>query len=251
VNTEHTIPPLRTLPSGHLAVRKQHLLAEIARDAQPRNSAPRQRRMRMQRPLLVAISALAALVVATSALAVGVTVFGLFGGTPVKETQFSPQGQFMLSSMGAPGPRGITLITSRDGSTFYRIQRADGESCWAAGDAGALAPSLAAAACPSGTVPLAFPSREQPILDFSQFVAHGSNGQPAARDQAVPVKIAGLAVDAVTQIRVEFANGTTATVPVDANAYVATDLPQKPVRQIVALDNNGGIIYSLCESKGC
>lgn len=40
MNTDHSIPPLRDLPSGRLAERKQHLLAELTRERKARYSLP-------------------------------------------------------------------------------------------------------------------------------------------------------------------------------------------------------------------
>lgn len=40
MTTNHSIPPLRELPIGRLAERKQHLLAEITREGEPRLSLP-------------------------------------------------------------------------------------------------------------------------------------------------------------------------------------------------------------------
>jgi hypothetical protein len=40
MNTDHSIPPLRDLPSGRLAERKQHLLAELTREQKARFSLP-------------------------------------------------------------------------------------------------------------------------------------------------------------------------------------------------------------------
>jgi hypothetical protein len=88
--TEISFPPLRDLPSGHLAARKQHLLREIAREQErPRllPSIPLLQRRRSWRPGVVVVVAVAALAGAGFAIAASLGVFSraaMTGETPVQ-----------------------------------------------------------------------------------------------------------------------------------------------------------------------
>src|SRR3954470_8674850 len=77
--TEISFPPLRDLPSGHLAARRQHLLSEIAREqGKPRlwvPTIPWFQGQRSWRPIVVIALALLALAIAAVAIA-GPSLFG-------------------------------------------------------------------------------------------------------------------------------------------------------------------------------
>lgn len=72
MSTEHSIPPLRDLPPGHLGRRKLHLLAEIARETRPRLSL---RTFALPRPRVVALAA-ASLCAVLVAAVLGITMTG-------------------------------------------------------------------------------------------------------------------------------------------------------------------------------
>lgn len=247
MTTNHSIPPMRELPDGRLGQRKQHLLAEISREREPRPhflslphlGSPRRR----VAPLALALGLL---VMGSAVAATATQGFGLFNGAPVSESDFSAQGRFLLSDIGAPGKRAITLVGSRAGTAFYRIERADGTNCWIAGDVDKR-PDVSAAACPPAGEYFSFPSKEQPILDFSEFEAHGRD-----RSVAVPVKLVGLAADPVRSVGLVDASGKViAATEVVNNIYSTTDLPNTPARQLEAFDDAGNLLYNQCAEAPC
>jgi hypothetical protein len=94
-----SIPPLRDLPPGRLAQRKEHLLFEITRERESRGALARPwptrwRRPRRQRILVLAAAALVAVVGTASAFS-GVRAFFLDGGfiglPPVGATPSAPE----------------------------------------------------------------------------------------------------------------------------------------------------------------
>jgi hypothetical protein len=193
---------------------------------------------------VVLVAASVAAVVAASALAVGTAGFGLFNGPAVAESQFGQHGQRLLGDIGAPGNRAIALVGTRAGISFYRVQRQDGTNCWAAGAAGA-APDVDGAACPAAGESFAFPSRDQPVLDFSEFAG-------ADRANVVPVRLAGLAADGVAKVGLADASGKiVATTPVANNIYATKSLPNVVATQVVAFDRNGNVLYTQCPYGGC
>jgi hypothetical protein len=206
---------------------------------------------RFARRPVMAVAALAiAAVIAGSALAISTGTFGLFGGSRVTDTQFSSNGQYNLSNMGGGTPitHTVFLIGTRAGVSFYRVHRADGTNCWAAGNAGAT-PDVTSAACPPDGQSFAFPSAKQPVLDFSEFVATGT---PANRADSVPARLAGLAADAVASVALVDASGRVVDrTPVVGNIYATTDLSKKHASQLVAFDAQGHQIYRQCLDRGC
>ena len=110
------IPPFRDLPTGRLADRKQHLLAEIARE-QPartgpsrlRRSVPTERRPRRLAVVLVVAAILGALV-ATPAFGVGSALLHLFGRIEVPFAGAPPAASVIrheFSDMSSGAPKGM------------------------------------------------------------------------------------------------------------------------------------------------
>lgn len=84
MTTNHSIPPLRELPTGRLAERKQHLLAEITREGEPRLSLPSFSFPRVRLTALAGAGACVAAGVAT-------LVIVLTGGSGARQSPFLVQ----------------------------------------------------------------------------------------------------------------------------------------------------------------
>jgi len=87
-NNEHSLPPFRDLPPGRLSVRKEHLLAEVARDEQrfvgwPKRTQPPHSRW-VARPALIAALAVLAALLATAGLLVTRTGTGTASAAEVR-----------------------------------------------------------------------------------------------------------------------------------------------------------------------
>lgn len=117
MNIVTSVPPLRDLPSGRLADRKRHLLAEIGRE-----SAPRTRRTRLhpwgttrrsrRRRLVVALAVAAVLgtLVATPAFGVRGALLHLFGRSDVPFTGAPPAASVIkheFADMSSGAPKGM------------------------------------------------------------------------------------------------------------------------------------------------
>jgi hypothetical protein len=133
------IPPERSLPSGHLAVRRHHLLAEIERDS--RRSPVRRRRGLYA---LIATAAAAAAVVATPALGVIRDLFEGSPPTPAVQRHFVQSNNATQGIAAAPPP-GLKLPFADTGQVHGVIAIAtdagplnlwaapvgnDGRECW-------------------------------------------------------------------------------------------------------------------------
>lgn len=135
--TDSSIPPFRDLPAGHLEVRKQHLLREIAREPTGLRLSlpitPVFERRHSWRPLAVAAVAVIALAGAGVGIAAGV---GAFEGTPAPpdvSTNFT-----QLNKMGdAAIQQGISAtwpqVDASKAHGVIEIQTPDGpQDMWAA-----------------------------------------------------------------------------------------------------------------------
>jgi hypothetical protein len=122
MNGEFSIPPLRDLPPGRLAQRKEHLLFEITHERESRGANLRPHRRR-----LVALAAAALIVVVGTASAFAIHalfVEGIVGLAPVGAVPSSPErGERVLGfafghSMGDPGR--FTLTMYADGRLIWQ-----------------------------------------------------------------------------------------------------------------------------------
>jgi hypothetical protein len=132
-----SIPPLRDLPPGRLAQRREHLLFEITRERESRGALARpwpvrRRRPRRQRILVFAAAALVAVVGTASAFS-GVRAFfldrGFIGLAPEGATPSAPEsGELVVHWEGWVA----TLPPQRDGRDIFRAWAyADGRIIWA------------------------------------------------------------------------------------------------------------------------
>src|SRR6266511_1395774 len=134
---DFSIPPLRDLPPGRLAQRREHLLFEITRErescgALARLWPVRRRRPRRQRILVLAAAALVAVVGTASAFS-GVRAFfldrGFIGLAPEGATPSAPErGDLVVHWEGWVA----TLPPQRDGRDIFGAWAyADGRIIWA------------------------------------------------------------------------------------------------------------------------
>lgn len=110
-----SIPPLRDLPPGRLAQRREHLLFEIARERGSRGALTRPWRSRWGRPgrrrLLVLVAAVLVVVVGTASAIGGVRAFldrGLIGLPPQGATPSTPESgelEIFYRGHGNPGDK--------------------------------------------------------------------------------------------------------------------------------------------------
>jgi hypothetical protein len=184
------------------------------------------------------IAAVAALVVALPAVALGTDVGGLFGfsteGEPIAtgDTPFGHDSGLEQAMTDLGFPSTLQLIATRDGIAFYAARRADGHFCFAV-DAEPGAADHKGVGCDLGNPSLpgepAFPSPARPIIDFSQF----SSGQ----------HLVGFAADGVASVDLLDAAGSViASAPVSDNVY-AVATPPPGGAAVEALDARGTVVY--------
>lgn len=122
------------------------------------------------------------------------------------------------------------LLAVRNGHAFYRLDRADGDPCYAVGAASDIG-IPGSVVCARG----GFPATGSPVLDLS--VYEGTRRD--VREFGL-YKVAGLAADGVASVQFFRPNGSVAlTVPVAGNVYATTDVPLGPVAGLAALDKAG------------
>ena len=183
--TDETKPPLaaRDLPPGRLALRKVHLLAEIAADA--RTGRPSRVRLASRRARLLAATAAVAVLALAAGLAVAGT--GWLLGAPAPESVVENFGSYRPELCFHPDSN-RALLVARDGDvTLYATTNAEGTYCFTAGapwkpvtrvaDGGTcVPPELASAPFVAGIAGAA------PGADGGQtFVVWGRVDLPAAR----------------------------------------------------------------------
>jgi hypothetical protein len=149
-----------------------------------------------------------------------------------------PAGDARTERLEEAGLKAVTLLSSRDGRSFFRLDYASGRSCWAMGDA--------ARSWPLGGITCRiaepwFPSRELPVLDDSVAEQDGARGDPAPH----LTRLQGFAVDGVAEISVRDAAGRELVrVPVVSNTYVAQNLP-RTAAYAVAFGSDGRKIVEI------
>lgn len=195
--------------------------------------------------VLVAIAVLAALAVG-SALALSGRLGGLFQGTPVHD--LTPRERFLLSEFDMSGK--VKLIAERNSKAFYVIRRSDGRLCYSIGD---IRKNLTPAQIegrmrfsPSGCIdPRIFPSRAMPVLNFS-----GYSYRPGDSESRL-VGLQGFAADPVARIGVIGKNKQIVfSVAVENNVYTAGKKRIAGARGIVALDEDGKVLWVQCTAIG-
>jgi hypothetical protein len=201
--------------------------------------------------LLVAALLIVALATG-SALALTGHLKALFRGSDVRD--LSTTEQFNLSEMVGAKAR-VTLISSRRGRAFYVIKRKNGGPCYAVGAIERhLTPAqlqlrsrsrFGALGCPWAGRSFGFPSKAQPILDYS--VYFGTSGRIANL-----MRLEGFAADPVAKVGVIGADNKIAyTVDVRENTYLSAH-PPVVAHGIIALDKNDKPLFVQCNArKGC
>ncbi len=209
------------------------------------NRAALTRRGVRRLPLLLAAALIATLAVG-SALALTGRLGGLFHGTPVKD--LTPRERFLLSEFDLK--ESVELIARRGSVAFYVIRGNDGRPCYFVGDARTnLTPAQRAGRFRFGgggcIDPRIFPSRAVPVLDHSFFSYR--SGDPEARLAG----LRGFAADPVDRIGVIGRdNEIIFTVPVSENVYTAGKRGFPGARGIVALDEDGNVLWVKCTAIG-
>jgi hypothetical protein len=227
-------------------------------------------RRRLSHPGILAAAAVLAVLLSTSAFALGGRLWRIVDGTPVKQRAFSKHDWKALSMIdafqrrltpkkanAAPvvrdarrlGFSAITLVATRNGERFYLLKRRGGTNCFGVGPVGGFKARpkdrrrsvLAGVEC-RPTFP--FPSRRAPIFDMT--VYHGRFSKQGGVHDSFIWKLRGLAADPVAKVGVMGEDGTMRYVtPVVGNAYNATGLPRFTPKAIVALDAHGNRVYTL------
>jgi hypothetical protein len=148
-------------------------------------------------------------------------------GTPVDVS--SDRDRDALARMHRPGAT-VSRLAERDGRAYYRL--ASDADCFAVGPAKGTQGRLAQIAC----MP-AFPSAEQPVLDFTAFA-----GPPG--DLRV-YRAEGFAADGVASVAFrDSAGALVSQTPVVDNAYFVDPPPSGVVTALVALDSTGDVLYT-------
>jgi hypothetical protein len=168
----------------------------------------------------------------------------LFSGEPVPETRLSERDRFALARINGHDPRrppleasSVRRLGERDGRAYYSLRRG-GEICYASGPAGQQDLFGSIACTPD------FPSRDQPILEFTAY--HGQVGERMPK----LYRFAGLAADGVARVGFVDENRDLHTVPVVDNIYSLGKLPDVGVRSVVAFDHAGRKVYESCVAYG-
>ena len=161
---------------------------------------------------------------------------------PVPETEMSERDRFALSRMriSLASPRSITRLAVRDGRAYYALRRG-GETCYGTGPAGPGEYLLGQVTCARD-----FPSAERPLLEFALYRGHIDEREPRLG------RFAGLAADAVARVGVIDTEGKLHAAPVIGNIYSlpSEDLPNVPVRRVVAFDRDGTKVFDHCVVRG-
>ncbi len=195
--------------------------------------------------LLVAVALLAVLVVG-SALALSGRLGGLFHGTPVND--LTPRERFLLSEFDMSGK--VELIATRNSTAFYVIRRSDGRLCYSIGDVRKnLTPAQVEGRMRFGgggcIDPRVFPSEAMPVLNYSYYSYRP--GDALAR----LVGLRGFAADPVDRVGVIGRdNQIVFSVPVEKNVYTAGKKAFPGGRGIVALADDGKVLWVQCHAIG-
>ena len=200
----------------------------------------------LRRLTVLVAAAVLAVLVAGSALALSGRLGGLFHGTPVND--LTPRERFLLSEFDMSGK--VELIARRNSQAFYVIRRSDGRLCYSIGDTRKnLTPAQVEGRMrfsPSGCVdPRLFPSRAMPVLNYSYY-----SYRPGDSESRL-VGLQGFAADPVQRIGVIGRdNRIVFSVAVEDNVYTAGRKAIAGGRGIVALDQDGRVLWVQCTAIG-
>lgn len=206
----------------------------------------------LRRWVLVVTASLIVALAAGSALALTGHLGGLFGGTAVRD--LSAAEQFNLSELAGSKAR-VTLVATRGGEAFYVIKRKTGGPCYAVGRVQHdVTPAqlqlrgrsrFGVLGCPFAGRSFGFPSKTQPILDYSTYFGTSVRASRMTRLQ-------GFAADPVTKVGVIDGNNKIAyTVEVSENVYLGVP-PSVEVHGIVALGKDDKLLFVQCVARrGC
>lgn len=149
-------------------------------------------------------------------------------GTALDAASLLTADERALRRMTKPGARefgAVSVLATLPDSTYYRLANAAGVDCYAVGPAGPNKLRFAQIGC----MP-AFPSAQQPILDFTFGHAY---------------VVAGIAADGVAKIVLkDAAGGTVDEAPVHENVYSLPPAQRPTVATLVAEDAAGNALYT-------
>ena len=208
----------------------------------------RARRSVRTRVIIAGVTATAILGIATPALGLDARLIGLFDGAPVDPKELSRQELHALGAMSAGesprlaasaeetlarvGAANLRRIATRDGRSYYVANHTSGGLCVTVAAATDPNPFSEYLCSPD------FPTPDRPVLDQSTFT--GPPSVPTAQ------RLEGFAADGVAAVQLVTTSGSRVTVEVTDNIYARThDLPDEPVREIVALDGAGSPIHTI------
>jgi hypothetical protein len=129
--------------------------------------------------------------------------------------------------------RSGNVLATRHGRVFYRLKTVTGDPCFGVGLASDIG-SPGSVVCQRG-----FPSSGTPVLDLSVY-----EGTRHDVKEFSLFRVEGFAADGVAGIEFFRPNGHVAlTVPVSANVYSASSVPQGPIAGFGAVDKEGKRIW--------
>jgi hypothetical protein len=164
-------------------------------------------------------------------------VGGISGGNDVPTSRLSREDRWLLKHRGVFYWRSIRFLGAGGTTAYYLITRAGGSSCVAVGLL-RNRPHIGSVDCQAPGAGAEFPSTKRPILDRSMY----SVGSASRQWMLV---LAGLAADGVARVGVVDAHGRLYSTPTVRHVYYLSDLPDGPLRAIVASDAYGRRIYTL------
>lgn len=191
----------------------------------------------MKRRKLKIIAATVGVMLAASAVAVAAgsqradgEPYSVATGTPVPLDQLAMLARNVLAYAG--GARTVAILDTRGDRTFYRIAAANGDTCYAMGDAG-FPRQLGLVGCLDGD------KLTTPLIDMSTIVIDPSSGSVVR-----VARVEGVAADQVARVAIEV-NGMRAaeTLPT-RNVYGFNEDSIPPgATAIVALDSSGAVLW--------
>ena len=203
-------------------------------------------RASVRRLMIVFALALLVTLAVGSALALSGRLGNLFHGSPVND--LTPRERFLLSELDMTGK--VELLARRNGKAFYVIRQKNGHVCYSIGDGRKnLTPAQREGQFRfggSGCIdPRIFPTKAVPVLDQSYYSFR--RGDTEARLAGLQ----GFAADPVDRIGVIGRdNQIIFTLAVEGNVYTAGRRGFMGARGIVALDDEGKVLWVQCTAIG-
>jgi hypothetical protein len=134
----------------------------------------------------------------------------------------------------------VSLLATRVGRSYYRIENSSGQACYAAGPVVHTSYVLGQIQCAAD-----FPSATRPLLDFT--VVHGGTANPSA-DRVW--RSEGIAADGVADVAFLTPSGHLVGVsPVVHNVYSLQSLPAGKVSALVARDAQRSVLQTISISR--